>query len=608
MSESFLGGRVFLEAGDCRDVLADMPSNMFHACVTDPPYSLVSIAKRFGKPASAPCQYGADGRYARASAGFMGSTWDTGETVFDPVFWAQVLRVLKPGAHLVAFGGTRTYHRLVCAIEDAGFEIRDCVVWACSQGFPKNHDVSKGIDRRLGAEREKVRYAPRPVTSGTMAGSSDTRPWIEKSRERGYHEADSTVPATDIAAQWSGWGSALKPSVELACLARKPLSEGSIAANVLRWSTGALNIDATRISVHGHDYKPPTSRGVAHNNHDDSNGGTCLLHEAFRMFRNGCNLDQVLSGQQRARHNRRSSNVSVYAHQDQSPLDLINDCLICSHCGDGFARSDVMRVPELARQVVDADTLRVLGSCPMREHILSGLSMSSGIPTPNIENRKVNGGRFPSNLIHDGSDEVVAAFPEAGGGSDGKPRETFGIGGNGILHGGGKGAMVNTYADSGSAARFFKTCNGRDGEASADRRYTEEGSTNFAALPGARRDGVEASRLFYTSKADGDDRLGSRHPCVKPLDLIQYLCRLICPPGGTILDCFAGTGTAGEAAFREGFEAMLIERDAGYRDDIRRRMSLALAGPDERARESVKARGRVQSPGPLFDGLLEAAE
>jgi site-specific DNA-methyltransferase (adenine-specific) len=121
-------------------------------------------------------------------------------------------------------------------------------------------------------------------------------------------------------------------------------------------------------------------------------------------------------------------------------------------------------------------------------------------------------------------------------------------------------------------------------------------------------DSGSAARFFYTSKADGDDRLGSKHPTVKPLDLMQYLCRLVTPPGGIVLDPFAGTGTTGEAAWREGFEALLIERDAAYCDDIRRRMALALAGPDERARESIKARGRVLSPGPLFDGWAEAAE
>jgi len=136
---------------------------------------------------------------------------------------------------------------------------------------------------------------------------------------------------------------------------------------------------------------------------------------------------------------------------------------------------------------------------------------------------------------------------------------------------------------------------------SANRRYADKGVTDFAHLPGARRapEG-SAARFFYTAKADADDRAGAKHPTVKPLDLMQYLVRLVTPTGGVVLDPFAGTGTTGEAAWREGFSAILIEREAAYCDDIRRRMALALAGPDERAAAIVKARGKVAGAGPLF--------
>lgn len=166
-------------------------------------------------------------------------------------------------------------------------------------------------------------------------------------------------------------------------------------------------------------------------------------------------------------------------------------------------------------------------------------------------------------MIHDGSPEVLAAFPDApgqqGAVTGAEPSSPF----------------ANIYGDMPSRAG--------------------------GALP--RGDSGSAARFFYSSKADADDRLGSKHPTVKPLDLMQYLCRLVTPPGGTVLDPFAGTGTTGEAAWREGFSAVLMEREADYQEDIRRRMALALAGPQERKRESLKARGQVEHEiGGLFGG------
>lgn len=181
---------VTLRCGDSRQLIRELTDNSIDACVTDPPYALVSITRRFGKPSAAPARVGATGAYARASAGFMGQAWDTGETAFDPAFWVEIQRVLKPGAHLAAFGGTRTYHRLVCAIEDAGFEIRDQLAWVYGSGFPKSHNQ---------------------------------------------------------AGPWEGWGTALKPAFEPIVLARKPL-DGTVEENLRRWGVGALNIDACRVA------------------------------------------------------------------------------------------------------------------------------------------------------------------------------------------------------------------------------------------------------------------------------------------------------------------------------------------------------------------------
>src|SRR5215831_7645247 len=149
-----LGSGIRLYGGDCLAVLPRLPAASIDSCVTDPPYHLTSIVKRFGNPDSAPVRRNA--AYKRHSTGFMGKVWDGGDVAFRPETWREVYRVLKPGGHLLAFGGTRTYHRMVVAVEDAGFEIRDTIMWLYGSGFPKSHDVSKGIDRAAGAQRVAV--------------------------------------------------------------------------------------------------------------------------------------------------------------------------------------------------------------------------------------------------------------------------------------------------------------------------------------------------------------------------------------------------------------------------------------------------------------------
>jgi len=198
-----------LHHGDCREVMADMESNSIDAIVTDPPYEL----------------------------GFMGKKWDSSGVAYDPLLWAEALRVLKPGGHLLAFGGTRTYHRMACAIEDAGFEIRDSIHWIYGSGFPKSLDVSKAIDKAAGAERERkpvqLQVNPSPSIVQSGFGAPEWSPQVDE-------------PATPEAARWQGWGTALKPAHEPVVVARKPLV-GTVAANVLEYGTGALNIDECRI-------------------------------------------------------------------------------------------------------------------------------------------------------------------------------------------------------------------------------------------------------------------------------------------------------------------------------------------------------------------------
>lgn len=412
--------------GDCLEVLRTLPDCSVDAVVTDPPYGL----------------------------SFMGKRWDY--DVPSVEVWAECLRVLKPGGHLLAFAGTRTQHRMAVRIEDAGFEIRDMIAWVYGSGFPKSLDVSKAIDKAAGAEREKVRVAPRAVTSGTMAGSSDTRPWIEKSRELGYHEVAGPIPATEAASQWQGWGTALKPALEPITVARKPL-EGTVAANVLRHGTGGLNIDGCRVG---------------------------------------------------------------------------------------------------------SETIKQHGRAASENRAMSGANYAE-------EAGRAWTGRWPANLIHDGSEEVVAGFPNTTSGTRNgirKAHKEFGTFADRERDSG-----YFKEGDSGSAARFFYC-------AKASKRDRDEGLEGMAARL-SRRYGEQGQGPSpqQTPRTEVEQR--NHHPTVKPTDLMRYLCRLVTPSGGVVLDPFCGSGSTGKAAALEGFGFIGIEREAEYVEIARARIAAAVPAP-----------------------------
>src|SRR3990167_6500213 len=226
---TFLDGKVRLFKDDCRKAVALLPDSSVDSCVTDPLYALVSVVKRFGKANANREEYATKkSKSAYMSRGFMGKQWDTGDVAFDVDFWREVYRVLKPGAHIISFGGTRTYHHMACAIEDAGFEIRDQIGWAYGSGFPKSHDVSKGIDSAAGVTREKIAIGA-PVKR-MIPGADQNKAGWEKTNGREYVPGIE-LPATEDAAGWAGWGTALKPAWEPIVLARKPLI-GTVAENV----------------------------------------------------------------------------------------------------------------------------------------------------------------------------------------------------------------------------------------------------------------------------------------------------------------------------------------------------------------------------------------
>jgi site-specific DNA-methyltransferase (adenine-specific) len=405
--------------GDMRQRLRDLPDASVDSVVCDPPYHLTSIVKRFGAENSAPCKVGATGAYARASKGFMGQQWDGGDVAFQLETWAEVWRVLKPGGHLVAFSGTRTYHRMAVAIEDAGFEVRDMIAWHYGNGFPKSHDISKAIDKAAGAEREVIAEGA-PVKRMIPGADQNKKGW-KKDNGREFVPT-VTEAATDAAREWEGWGTALKPATEPVCLARKPLSEKSIAANVLKHGTGALNIDGCRIE------------GEGNKTFDRDAGG----------------------------------------------------------------RS--------------------------REQYRTGTTVGAAKPTEQ--------GRWPANLCHDGSDEVVAGFPESDGAAAAVGPQY------------GPKSSVNAYGDWGPRQEM---------------------------LP--RGDSGSAARFFYCAKATTEERgEGNDHPTVKPVSLMRWLVRLVTPKGGTVLDPFMGSGSTALACDAEQFDFIGCELSADYAAIAERRI------------------------------------
>ncbi len=369
--------------GDCLDILKTLPDDSVDSIVTDPPYGL----------------------------SFMGRKWDYDVPSTD--IWAECLRVLKPGGHLLAFAGTRTQHRMAVRIEDAGFEIRDMLAWVYGSGFPKSLDVSKAIGKAAGVEREVVGERKKLQSYGAnkIYGDGPDKGGVQK----------ITAPATDAAKQWHGWGTALKPALEPITMARKPF-KGTVVDNVLAHGTGAINIDGCRV-----------------------------------------------------------------------PAD------------DGEDRSRPPRTPNA---------------------ILGG-----GKGTNLTASAHNAAGRFPANLLHDGSGDV-----------------------SGFL---------------GEQARFFYC-------AKASKKDRDDGLADApkktAGVGDERPSGSFNERLGKTPTTPR----ANHHPTVKPTDLMRYLVRLVTPPGGTVLDPFMGSGSTGKAALLEGFHFVGCEMSPDYMEIAEGRLLAAF--------------------------------
>jgi DNA modification methylase len=589
--------------GDCLDKLKELEDNSVDSIVTDPPYGL----------------------------SFMGKQWDY--DVPSKEIWEECMRVLKPGGHLLAFAGSRTYHRMAVRIEDAGFEIRDMISWIYGSGFPKSMDISKQIDKRAGAEREVIGDGKPMKSLGVMHDDG----WESDSNYK------ITAPATDEAKKWNGWGTALKPAHEPIVMARKPLSENTVADNVLEWGTGGINIDESRI---------PTSEDTRRNAKGGENGlgdtSTFKIRERFasdmpkhdgRFPANiifdeeaGKMLDEqtgeLKSGFMKAGTPRLMSenpNKNTYGEWKPDTVandtygdsggasrffykpenDNINDNIWQQQLNVSTAQRSLYQQEQVEDFVVNLVAIRdnqedkqlrnmiqpfmneiqivlknntekgikrmiSLGQKFVQELQLTITERLKENPVKYVEIQKlINTTMIMQNLLN------IDGFVEN-------------ITSNTILN-----SMVLGEQDS---LTRFKYC------PKASRKDRNEGVDDLNNIPknNSKMWDVDGSGEQYNpNKRDGK---GNFHPTVKPTDLMAYLVRLVTPKGGLVLDPFMGSGSTGKAAVREGMNFIGIEREDEYMEIAKSRINYEINKPTKTTKSKVEVSKKVEEKVNQFFG------
>ena len=462
--------------GKSETELKQFEDNSFDSCVTDPPYEL----------------------------NFMNRRWDSSGISFKVELWEEVYRVMKPGSHILVAGIARTHHRMWVALEDAGFEIRDGIYHIFGSGFPKSTDISKQLDKMNGKEREVIGeyQIPCDATSG-RAGKE----YINKlgggipfSANR-YSKNLTSAPASQEATQWDGWGTALKPAVEIWCLARKPISERNIASNVLKWGTGGINVDGCRIK---YQYDVDYTKTARPN---------CVGKEYG---------DQIFTKEFREHP---AQNI-----KGRFPANLILECC----CEEG--------------ELVEVDD-------PTQGHQYKTESNAKsifGVGTGKTNKDSVTWKKGNKCVIHTNPNCVCKMLDEQSGellkqGSQ-KKKDTKDSAGFG-------GGTNNSsfYGDKGGSSRFFYQA-----KASQNERWF------YCTICKQAYPMKERDKHIHNAPEKEKYKYLEFHPTQKPLQLIQYLTRLITPPHGTILDPFMGTGTILVAAEQEGFNSIGVDSKLEY--------------------------------------------
>ncbi len=509
--------------GDALEVLRGMPEASIDALVTDPP----------------------------AGISFMNRAWDgmRGGRAQWVAWLAEVmreaLRAMKPGAHGLVWALPRTSHWTGTAMEDAGFEVRDRISHFFASGFPKSRDVSKAIDEEVGATRPVVGRHPSPASSAAMAGAvsmgADCQP-----------APMLTAPATEEAARWAGWGTALKPSVEDWWLVRKPL-DGTVAGNVVRHGTGAVNVDACRVPlvgerVHEVESDPATLRGVGLG---------------------------VTPGANRTAEEMRRAQAESIARTNS--LGRWPAHLALSH-GAGCVRVGTRTVKASDARRADGTVSAALGA--------NGIYRGGNDDGSVVKNHGYGGEHgtedveewrcaedCPVRMLDEQSGAVGGAAPVRG-------TEPTASGFSGAVLGTAPGTRTSPapfYGDVGAASRFFFVAKPSSAERDAgldDLRKRDPGELTGRV---AGRPGTTNPRAGARASASGGRR--NVHPTVKPVALMRWLVRMITPPGGLVLDPFAGSGTTGCAALLEGFRFLGVEREAEYLPILEARLRYAAQRP-----------------------------
>lgn len=557
--------------GDNLEILRAMADGCVDSIVTDPPYGLR----------------------------FMGKRWDY--DVPSVELWAECLRVLKPGGYLLAFAGTRTQHRMACRIEDAGFEIRDMIAWVYGSGFPKSLDVSKAIDKAA-------------------------RPQFDNS-------------ATEATQQWQGWGTALKPALETVTFASKPYTDEQvrdiIQSNLFRlearlWLLSSASAAEKNSTSSQSEYGAACA--IAQWSADEITSTRAALCDPMGMslfeLATTTSLNIVSSWRRTLAESWSDGSTSTtetksstttdwrtlkFSLSQITPSTIIRACSLPggfsvnastaeSHFNASLSLLQSIRTLSATERAMsqaqhehqDAGVKPNLDPCIMARKPLEGTVadnvLAHGTGALNIAACRVatpgaDVGRWPANLAHDGSDDVLLSFPVTGPSRAGvrDPNGSMGY------HGGASGlpGVVSGYADGGgSAARFFYC-------AKASRKDRDDGLGAFeihsaGELTGGR---AEGSAGLNCPRAGAGRTGGGRntHPTVKPTDLMRYLCRLVTPPGGVVLDLFMGSGSTGKAAVLEGLQFIGIDREREYVEIARARILDAQRLVDESIFNPAKA-------------------
>jgi site-specific DNA-methyltransferase (adenine-specific) len=483
-----------LYLGDNMASLKKLPDNSIDSVVTDPPYGL----------------------------NFMGKKWDY--DVPSVEFWKEVYRVLKPGGHILSFGGTRTYHRMVVNIEDAGFEIRDQIMWIYGSGFPKSHNIGKAVDKIQGNKREVIGTKNDFALDGRVRNTDIHKPLketINADHTYGYKEGWDT-PVTKGNSAFEGYGTALKPANEPICVARKPLSEKTVAANMMKWGTGGINVDGCRIGSEVHKVIGTNISGKIGEDQFDRIGDD-RNYEGMNKEVEGrfpaniifeCTCEEVIKGEKgevKKTNRVRNNDTGVV-------MPMLNNNADKTEMIDNYN---------------DTGDIHTDPNCPCYQ-----LDQQSGVS-------KANGIFKKRNKLNNHN-------------------------GNSIFNTNEIGSENYDYNDKGGASRFFYV-------AKVSKKERNMGLEGFEEkTDGAKGNGLDRRCSHCnTSQLKPNDckcetpnwitpAKKNHHPTVKPINLMTYLIRLVTPENGIVLEPFMGSGSTGIAAILEGRRFVGMEMDEEY--------------------------------------------